>query len=178
MLLVINSRSSTPATSCPSYVIHHQPQPSTVNHSNPLAAPSASPVISRPLLVVKSSEPLPSFDTIRHPSPLLPIRAQSIPSLKDSPSSQQSISKPTLIVVPSTAKPVPSTLANPSTIVLPKLSKPVDKRPINSTDDLPFVRYERDADSANADQFRFSYIIDEHSPALHKRLRYVSINDL
>ncbi|CAF1257869.1 unnamed protein product [Adineta ricciae] len=174
---VINSRLPTSATPYSSYVIHHQPQPSTVNHSNPSSLPSASPVISRPLLVVKSSEPLPSFDTIRHPSPLT-IRAQSIPSSKDSSSSQQSIAKPTLIVVPSAAKPVPLPLTNSSTIVLPKLSKPAEKPSINSIDDLPFVRYERDSDSANADQFRFSYIIDEHSPALHKRLRYVSINDL
>ncbi len=67
-----------------------------------------------------------------------------------------------------------------SSLILPKSSNTnsIEKRPINSTDDCLYVRYERESCSINSDQYRFSYIIDEHSPSLHKRSRYVSINDL
>ncbi|UJR30335.1 hypothetical protein I4U23_017872 [Adineta vaga] len=173
-LTVVNSRLSNSTSSYPSYVIHHQPQTSTIHHMNsPSTSSPSSPHIPRQLLVVKSSEPLPSFDTIRNPSPL-PIRTQQIPA-KDPSSSQQTVSKQTLIVVPSTVKPIST---NSSTLILPKSSNSAEKRPINSIDDSLFVRYERDSSSADSDQFRFSYIIDEHSPSLHKRLRYVSINEL
>jgi hypothetical protein len=162
---VLNSR--------PSYIIHHQPQSSSIDNKN-----SSSPIISRQLVVVNTSEPLPSFDTI-HNSSSQSIRTQQISS-KESLSSHQSAPKQTLIVVPSsTIKPLTSS-TNSSSIILPKSSNTnsIEKRPISSTDDCLYVRYERESCSINSDQYRFSYIIDEHSPSLHKRLRYVSINDL
>ena len=113
----------------------------------------------------------------------MPIQTQQI-CLKDSASSHQSTPKQTLIVVPSTVKPVSSSQINSTTtnssIVLPKTLSinSIEKRPINVHDDCLYVRYERESHSFNYDRFRFSYIIDEQSPSLHKRLRYVSINDL
>ena len=133
-------------------------------------------VVPRQLVMVNSSEPLPSFDTILHPSSSS-VRSQSNPSSKELYSSQPSASKPTLILVPPTIKQLASNASG--NLILPKLSNqtkaPVEKR---STDDCLFVRYEREPTSTTADPFRFSFVIDEHSPALHKRLRYVSINDL
>jgi hypothetical protein len=155
LFLVLNSRSSTPTSS---YVIHHPPQSTSIDHQN-----SSSQLVSRQLL----NEPLPSFDTILNSS-FLPTRTQQIPS-KDSISSHQSPSKQTLITAPSTIK---------STLILPKSSNSIEKRPINPTDECLYVRYEREPCSITSDQFRFSYVIDEHPPSLHKRLRYVSINDL
>ncbi|CAF3504046.1 unnamed protein product [Rotaria sp. Silwood1] len=94
----------------------------------------------------------------------------------------QTIPKQTLIVVPSTIKSVsscqiPSTSTNSSAIILPKISNTnsIEKR---SNDECLYVRYEREPHTINNEQYRFSFIIDEHSPSLHKRLRYVSINDL
>lgn len=92
---------------------------------------------------------------------------------KDSLSSQLSTPKHALIVVPPTIKPS-------STMILPKtatITHPTEKRSIASTDDCVYIRYERESSAINHDQIRFSYIIDEHS-SLHKRSRFVSINDL
>ncbi|CAF4293024.1 unnamed protein product [Rotaria socialis] len=170
---ISNSRSSL----TPSYLVHHTPQ-SSIDYQNS----STSQIISRSLHG-NSTEPLPSFDTILNSSSLS-IRSQTI-SAKDSLSSRQYLQKQTLIVVPSTIKSgsscqLPSTSTNSSTIVLPKIShtNSIEKRPRNTTDDCLYVRYEREPHTSNNDQFRFSYIVDEHSPLLHKRLRYVSINDL
>jgi hypothetical protein len=139
--------------------------------------------MSRQLVVVNSSEPLPSFDTILNSSSI-PNRSSSSSS-KDSLSSHQSIQKQTLIVVPPTIKQISSNLILPKTSLQSKGSSinsteitNNNKRSIHSTDDCLFVRYERESQPINYDQFRFSYVIDEHSPSLHKRLRYVSINDL
>ncbi|CAF0910495.1 unnamed protein product [Rotaria sp. Silwood1] len=174
---VANSRSSPIS----SYVIHHPPQSSstTIDYQNS----SLSQVISRPL-ISNTSEPLPSFDTILNSSSSsssLSIRTQKVSS-KDSLSSHQTIPKQTLIVVPSTIKSVsscqiPSTSTNSSAIILPKISNTnsIEKR---SNDECLYVRYEREPHTINNEQYRFSFIIDEHSPSLHKRLRYVSINDL
>ncbi|CAF3698865.1 unnamed protein product [Rotaria sordida] len=172
---ISNSRSSPIA----SYVIHHPPQSSlsSIDHQNS----SISQIISRPL-INNTSEPLPSFDTILNSSSSsLPLRTQKI-SLKDSLSSHQLIPKQTLIVVPSTIKPISScqissTSNNSSTIILPKISNinSIEKR---SNDDCLYVRYERETNIINNEQYRFSFMIDENSPSLHKRLRYVSINDL
>jgi mismatch-specific thymine-DNA glycosylase len=160
---ILNSRSLTPTAS---YVIHHPPQS------------TSSSLISRPLVVVNSSEPLPSIETILNPSSQL-LRTQPIPP-KDSLSSHPpstTTPKQTLIVVPPTIKPS-------STIILPKTTttNPTEKRPLNTTDDCLYVRYEREPSSVNYDQYRFSFIIDEHSSSSssssNKRLRYVSINDL
>ncbi|CAF3825570.1 unnamed protein product [Rotaria magnacalcarata] len=170
---ISNSRSSL----TPSYLVHHTPQ-SSVDYQNS----STSQIISRSLHG-NSTEPLPSFDTLLNSSSLS-IRSQTI-STKDSLSSHQYLQKQTLIVVPSTMKSgsscqLPSTSTNSSTIVLPKIShtNSIEKRPRNTTDDCLYVRYESEPHTSNNDQFRFSYIVDEHSPLLHKRLRYVSINDL
>ena len=91
---------------------------------------------------------------------------------KESLSSHPSTPKPTLIVVPPTLKPS-------STIILPKTSNtnPIEKRPMSTNDDCLYVRYERQSSAINSDPIRFAYIIDEHG-SLHKRSRYVSINDL
>ncbi|CAF4319720.1 unnamed protein product, partial [Rotaria sp. Silwood2] len=167
-----NSRSSPIS----SYVIHHSSQPSSsIDHQNS----STCQVFSRPI-ISNSSEQLPSFDTILNSSSLS-IRTQKISS-KDSLSSHQTIPKQTLIVVPSTIKPVSScqvtsNSTNSSAIILPKISNTnsIEKR---SNDDCLYVRYERETHTMNNEQYRFSFIIDEHSPSLHKRLRYVSINDL
>jgi hypothetical protein len=160
LFLVSNSRSSTPTSS---YVIHHPPQ---------------SSLISRQLVVVNSSESLPSIETILNSSSQS-HRIQPQISSKDSLSSHQTTSKQTLIFVPPTIKSL-STSINSSSIILPKTSNTnsIEKRSLNTTDDCLYVRYEREPSSLNYDQFRFSYIIDEHSPSLQKRLRYVSINDL
>ncbi|CAF2634146.1 unnamed protein product [Rotaria sp. Silwood2] len=169
---ISNSRSSPIS----SYVIHHSSQPSSsIDHQNS----STCQVFSRPI-ISNSSEQLPSFDTILNSSSLS-IRTQKISS-KDSLSSHQTIPKQTLIVVPSTIKPVSSyqvtsNSTNSSAIILPKISNTnsIEKR---SNDDCLYVRYERETHTMNNEQYRFSFIIDEHSPSLHKRLRYVSINDL
>lgn len=165
LILVLNSRPSTPTSS---YIIHHQPSQSS---------PS---LLSRQLVVVNSSESLPSIDTILHSSSSQSFRTQQISS-KDVLSSHPSIPKQTLIVVPpTTVKPLISSSTNSSAIVLPKISNTNsnEKRSLNTIDDCSYVRYERESSSLNADQYRFSFIIDEHSPLLHKRSRYVSINDL
>lgn len=173
----INSRLST---STPSYVIHHQPS-------------QTSSVLSRPVVVVNNTDALPSIDTILNSSSPQSSRTQQI-ALKEFVSSQ---SKSTFIVVPSTIKPVSSFTPNAtpsspqvtttttasSAILLPKTSNTIlsnEKRSLNTADDCSYVRYERQLSSSsnNTEQFRFSFIIDEQSPLLHKRLRYVSINDL
>lgn len=171
----MNSR-STPHSS---YVVHPPPQGSSVDHQNISSSPS-----NNRSLVTNLCEPLPSFDTILNSSSLL-SRTQKLTS-KDSISSHQSITKQTLIMLPSTIKSVtttqmPSTSTNSSTMIFPKTtsnSNSIEKRPINTNDDCLYVRYERESHTINTDPFRFSYVIDEHSPSLHKRLRYVSINDL
>ena len=168
----INSRLSS--TSTPSFVIHHQP------------AQQTSSVLPRPVMIVNTTESLPSIDTILNSSSPQTIRTQQI-APKELVSSQ---SKPTFIVVPSTIKPITSTSTLPpstptasssSAILLPKTSNSIsnEKRSLNTIDDCSYVRYERQLSSTNnAEQFRFSFVIDEQSPLLHKRLRYVSINDL
>jgi hypothetical protein len=125
--------------------------------------------------MINSSEPLPSIDTILNSSSQT-IRTQQISS-KDSLSSHPSTPKQTLIVIPPTLKPSSS---SSSTIILPKTinTNSTEKRSLNTNEDCLYVRYEREPSSLNYDQLRFSYIIDEHSPSLPKRLRYVSINDL
>ncbi|CAF1068251.1 unnamed protein product [Adineta steineri] len=168
---ILNFRSSTPISS---YVVHN-PSQSTSTHYQTMSSSSSSSsslssqFVSRQLTVINSSESLPSFNTI------LNNRSPQIFS-KDSISSQPSIPKQTLIVLPSTLKSNLST--KPSTIILPKLSNSTEKRLLNTTDDCLYVRYDRETSSINSDQYRFSYVIDEDSPSLHKRLRYVSINDL
>jgi hypothetical protein len=82
-------------------------------------------------------------------------------SLKDLLSSQQPNPKQTFIV--------PTNPTNTSS----KQAKLVN----NTTDDGLYLRYEREQPSTQ-NSFHFSYIIDEHSSSIHKRLRYVSINDL
>ena len=195
---MINCRSVSipPSTSSShsSYVIHHPPQTNSSDHGplSGLVPSSTSQQISRQLVVVNSSEPLPSFDTILNSSSMS-NRSAHTGQPKDVTSSHQSSPKHTLILIPpsvkqiSSSRPVSSTpTTNPSTAIVPKLSTPsklsgsthVNKRSINTTDDGLFVRYEREPQSVNNDQYRFSFVIDEHSPALQKRLRYVSINDL
>jgi uncharacterized Zn-finger protein len=147
--------------------------------------------------MVNNAESLPSIDTILSTS----IRTSQSPSVKDLLSSQIPSGKPTLILVPPTAKSMGSSISNMNsstpTLMLPKLSQQSkgssDKRSnamISSTigattEELLFIRYEREASSSSSlssnntsDPLRFSFIIDEHSPSLQKRLRYVSINDL
>jgi hypothetical protein len=163
---VVSSQSST--------VTHHSScNSSSSNDQKNLSMYSSSttsPIVSRQLVMINSSDTLPSFDT---------IRSQVSSSTKDLQSSQTSIAKPTLILVPPTIKQIASNSAN---VILPKLANPAkvsnEKRTNHSTDDSLFVRYEREPSSANYDQLRFSFVIDEHTPSLHKRLRYVSINDL
>jgi len=82
-------------------------------------------------------------------------------SLKDLLSSQQPTQKQTFIVP-----------TNPNTN-LPKPTKFLN----NTNDDGLYLRYEREQPSTQ-NSFHFSYIIDEYSSSIHKRLRYVSINDL
>jgi hypothetical protein len=83
-------------------------------------------------------------------------------SLKDLLSSQQSTPKQTFLVP-----------TNPTTN-----SSKTTKLLSNTIDDGGlYLRYEREQPSTQ-NSFHFSYIIDEYSSSIHKRLRYVSINDL
>ena len=84
---------------------------------------------------------------------------RSTPSLKDLLSSQSSIPKQTFVVPTNPTK---------STKILPS----------NTTDDGLYLRYEREQLPSTSNTFHFSYVIDDSSSSMHKRLRYVSINDL
>jgi len=189
-----------------STVIHHPANSSslsltdTLSHSVTSSSPST---MSRQLVIVNSSETLPSFETILNSS--LSIRSPSI-STKDQSSSQPSNTKPTLILVPPTIK-ANQTNAS-SNIILPKITTTnqnkisTEKRMQTTTataaavnavasagttttstlnmEDSLYIRYDREpVPSTNtSDPYRFSFVIDEYSPGLQKRLRYVSINDL
>jgi hypothetical protein len=76
-------------------------------------------------------------------------------------SSQQSSQKQTTFIVPT----------NPNNIS--KSTKILN----NTNDDGLYLRYDREQPSTQ-NSFHFSYIIDEYSSSIPKRLRYVSINDL
>ncbi len=82
-------------------------------------------------------------------------------SLKDLLSSQQPTQKQTFLVP-----------TNPNSN-LPKTTKILN----HTNDDSLYLRYEREQPSTQ-NSFHFSYIIDEYSSTIPKRLRYVSINDL
>lgn len=84
---------------------------------------------------------------------------RSSPSLKDLLSSQSSTPKQTFVVPTNPTK---------STKILPS----------NTTDDGLYLRYEREQLPSISNTFHFSYVIDDSSSSMHKRLRYVSINDL
>ena len=173
-------------SSTSSHVIHHHPNSNASMESNnaSIHLSSTSSVLSRPVMVVNSSDVLPSFETILHPqttnSISSPIRASVTNLSKDLLSSQTSTSKPTLILVPPTFKSITS---NSSSVILPKTSNlsknsntiSMEKR---TNDECLFVRYEREPSANTNDQYRFSFVIDEHSTSMQKRSRYVSINDL
>ncbi|CAF3526000.1 unnamed protein product [Rotaria sordida] len=166
----INSRSSTPPSS--SHTIHHLPQLSSTDHqtqsitsSIPLLSSNSlnSQTVSHQIVVINPKERSSSNNSILNSS-----------SLKDLLSSQHPIQKQT-IIIPTNS----STLQNSSTINnnLSKTSITTNKILNNTNDDCLYLRYERELPSTQ-NSYHFSYIIDEHSSSTHKRVRYVSINDL
>ncbi|CAF4132126.1 unnamed protein product [Rotaria sp. Silwood2] len=164
----INSRSSTPPST--SHTIHHLPQLSSTDHqtssinssSIPLLS-SSSQTVSHQIVVINPKERSSSNNSILSSS-----------SLKDLLSSQQPIQKQTFIIPAN-----PSTVQNSSTINnnLSKTSITTNKLLNNTNDDYLYLRYERELPSTQ-NSYHFSYIIDEYSSSTHKRVRYVSINDL
>lgn len=131
-----------------SHTIHHLPQTSSPSD---LQIPSISSIPSNSQIVSHQI-------VVINPN----NEHRSSPSLKDLLSSQSSSSSPKqTFVVPT--NPTKSTKLLPS----------------NNTDDSLYLRYEREQlPSSTTNTFHFSYVIDDSSSSMHKRLRYVSINDL
>lgn len=156
-----DSRSSTPPSTL-SHTIHHLPQFSS-NNQYQGGTPSNSQTVSHQVVVINSKERLASAN---------PILTSS--SLKDLLSSQTPIQKQTFLIPAS-----PSSTQNSSTInnSLTKTSIIANKISNATNDDCSYLRYERESPSAQ-NSYHFSYIIDDYSSSSHKRLRYVSINDL